>query len=44
MGEGPAGFTAIKTKEIIYLIKCKAVKLEILNINTSYKAIVPHGS
>lgn len=39
IGEGPAGFTAIKTREIIYLIKCKVVKVEILYINTCYKEL-----
>jgi len=38
MGEGP-GFTAIKAGEIIYLIKYKAVKVEILYKNTCYNKL-----
>ncbi|KAF0713825.1 Uncharacterized protein FWK35_00028934, partial [Aphis craccivora] len=38
MGEGP-GFTAIKAGEIIYLIKCKAVEVEILYKDTCYNEL-----
>ncbi|XP_029345689.1 uncharacterized protein LOC115034107 [Acyrthosiphon pisum] len=38
MGEGP-GFTAIKAGEIIYLIKCKAVEVEIIYKDVCYNEL-----
>jgi len=38
MGEGP-GFTAIKAGEIIYLIKCKAVEVEIIYKDICYNEL-----
>jgi len=38
MGEGP-GYTAINAREIIYLLKCKAVNVEINTLNTCFNEL-----
>jgi len=38
MGEGP-GYTAINAGEIIYLLKCKAVNVEINTLNTCFNEL-----